>query len=161
MADHGVTCSMSRSGSAWHNAATESFFSSLKTERPSQKTYRTRDQARTDGFDCIERFYNPRRRHSTLGILARPSTRKRQYQLNCVCTEPAAAQLVLVGQPYQPTHRHHLYPPVGGIMVPRAATSSRMSSPSEVSVSRLMRRRRNIGCVALLPSKPRASLGVR
>ena len=32
MADHGVTCSMSRSGNCWDNAATESFFSSLKTE---------------------------------------------------------------------------------------------------------------------------------
>ena len=33
MADHGVVCSMSRSGNVWDNAAMESFFSSLKTER--------------------------------------------------------------------------------------------------------------------------------
>ena len=33
MADNGVTCSMSRSGNVWDNAAMESFFSSLKTER--------------------------------------------------------------------------------------------------------------------------------
>jgi ABC-type uncharacterized transport system substrate-binding protein len=33
MADHGVACSMSRSGNVWDNADTESFFSSLKTER--------------------------------------------------------------------------------------------------------------------------------
>jgi len=46
MADHGVTCSMSRSGNVWDNAAMESFFSSLKTERVGRKTYRTRDQAR-------------------------------------------------------------------------------------------------------------------
>ena len=32
MADHGVVCSMSRSGNVWDNAATESFFSSLKME---------------------------------------------------------------------------------------------------------------------------------
>ena len=30
MADNGVTCSMSRSGNVWDNAAMESFFSSLK-----------------------------------------------------------------------------------------------------------------------------------
>lgn len=30
MADHGTTCSMSRSGNVWDNAAMESFFSSLK-----------------------------------------------------------------------------------------------------------------------------------
>lgn len=33
MADNGVACSMSRSGNVWDNAAMESFFSSLKTER--------------------------------------------------------------------------------------------------------------------------------
>src|SRR5476651_2696779 len=51
MADHSVTCSMSRSGNCWDNAAMESFFSSLKTERTARKTYRTRDDARADVFD--------------------------------------------------------------------------------------------------------------
>jgi len=41
MADHGVVCSMSRSGNVWDNAAVESFFSSLKTERIGNKTYRS------------------------------------------------------------------------------------------------------------------------
>ena len=41
MADNGVTCSMSRSGNVWDNAAMESFFSSLKTERIGKKVYRT------------------------------------------------------------------------------------------------------------------------
>jgi len=70
IADHGVVCSMSRSGNVWDNAAMESFFSSLKTERTARKTYRTRDEARTDVFDYIERFYNPKRRHSTIGYLS-------------------------------------------------------------------------------------------
>ncbi|MCE8001188.1 MAG: IS3 family transposase, partial [Rhodobiaceae bacterium] len=70
MADNGVTCSMSRSGNVWDNAAMESFFSSLKIERAKRKVYRTRDQARADVFDYIERFYNPRRRHSTIGYLS-------------------------------------------------------------------------------------------
>lgn len=48
----------------------ESFFSSLKTERTARKIYRTRDDAKADVFDYIERFYNPRRRHSTLGYLS-------------------------------------------------------------------------------------------
>jgi hypothetical protein len=34
----------------------------LKTERIGRKTYRTRDEARADVFDYIERFYNPKRR---------------------------------------------------------------------------------------------------
>jgi putative transposase len=70
MADHGVVCSMSRSGNVWDNAAMESFFSSLKTERIRRKTYCTRDEARADVFDYIERFYNPKRRHSTIGYLS-------------------------------------------------------------------------------------------
>ena len=67
---HRVACSMSRSGNCWDNAAMESFFSSLKIERVARKVYRTRDQAKADVFDYIERFYNPRRRHSTLGYLS-------------------------------------------------------------------------------------------
>ncbi len=70
LADNGVMCSMSRSGNVWDNAAMESFFSSLKTERTARKAYRTRDQAKADVFDYIERFYNPKRRHSTLGYLS-------------------------------------------------------------------------------------------
>jgi len=70
MADNNVTCSMSRSGNVWDNAAMESFFSSLKTERVSKKVYRTRTQAKADVFDYIECFYNPTRRHSTLGYLS-------------------------------------------------------------------------------------------
>lgn len=65
--DQGVVCSMSRRGDCWDNAAMESFFSTLKTERLSRRRYTTRDEARADVFDYIERFYNPRRRHSTLG----------------------------------------------------------------------------------------------
>nr|GAT45040.1 integrase [Mycena chlorophos] len=70
MQDNGVTCSMSRSGNCWDNAAMESFFSSLKVERVRKKVYRSRDQARADVFDYIERFYNPTRRHSTLGYVS-------------------------------------------------------------------------------------------
>ena len=68
--ENGITCSMSRAGEVWDNSAMESFFSSIKTERISRKTYRTREQARADVFDYIERFYNPTRRHSTLGYVS-------------------------------------------------------------------------------------------
>jgi len=70
MADNGVICSMSRSGNVWDNAAMESFFSSLKTERTARKVYRTRNEAKADVFDYIECFYNPKRRHSTIGYLS-------------------------------------------------------------------------------------------
>jgi putative transposase len=70
MADSGIVCSMSRSGNVWDNAAMESFFSSLKTERTARKIYRTRNEAKADVFDYIERFYNAIRRHSTIGYLS-------------------------------------------------------------------------------------------
>jgi putative transposase len=80
MANNGVSCSMSRSGNCWDNAAMESFFSSLKIERIARKTYRTRNQAKQDVFDYIERFYNPTRRHSTLGYIS-PMEFERQAQV--------------------------------------------------------------------------------
>lgn len=62
-----LTCSMSRSGNVWDNSVMEAFFSTLKTERTARQHYRTRNAARADVFDFIERWYNPTRRHSTLG----------------------------------------------------------------------------------------------
>ena len=70
MAGLGVVCSMSRSGNVWDNAAMESSFSSLKTERIRGRIDRSRDHARGDVFDYIECFYTPRRRHSTIGYLS-------------------------------------------------------------------------------------------
>ena len=67
LAGLGVTCSMSRSGNCWDNAVMESFFSTMKIERCHRTHYATREAARADIFDYIERFYNPIRRHSTLG----------------------------------------------------------------------------------------------
>ena len=48
----------------------ESFFSTLKTERVHRRQYHTRDEERADVFDYIERFYNPRRRHSSIGFVS-------------------------------------------------------------------------------------------
>ena len=42
--------------------------------------YRSRDEAKADVFDYIERFYNPKRRHSTIGYLS-PMEFERQVRL--------------------------------------------------------------------------------
>ena len=70
LTDHGIDCSMSRRGDCWDNAAMEAFFSTLKVERVYRRSYRTRDEAKADLFQYLEGFYNPRRRHSTLGGLS-------------------------------------------------------------------------------------------
>lgn len=84
LADQGITCSMSRRGECWDNAAMESFFSTLKIERVFRSRYKTRDEARADIFDYIERFYNPRRRHSTLNGLS-PVEFEKRYASLMVC----------------------------------------------------------------------------
>jgi len=54
--------SMSAVGHCSDNAACEGFFGILKRERVNYRRYRTRDEARSDIFDYIERFHNPRMR---------------------------------------------------------------------------------------------------
>jgi transposase InsO family protein len=41
-----------------------------KTASISASLLASRDEAKADVFDYIERFYNPKRRHSTLGYLS-------------------------------------------------------------------------------------------
>ena len=57
-----IISSMSAVGHCGDNAACESFFGVLKRERIQHRSYRTRDEARADVFDYIERFHNPRMR---------------------------------------------------------------------------------------------------
>ena len=61
---------MNGRGRCYDNAAVESFFASLKRERTRRRQYATRDDARADLFDYIERFYNRQRRHSYLGFIS-------------------------------------------------------------------------------------------
>jgi putative transposase len=70
LADNGIVCSMSRRGDVWDNSAMESFFASLKKERVHRRVYARRDEARADLFDYVERFYNQRRQHSTIGYVS-------------------------------------------------------------------------------------------
>ena len=67
---HGIECSMSARGSCYDNAVVENFFSLLKRERVRGQTYKTREEAKADIFDYIERFYNRTRSHTYLGYLS-------------------------------------------------------------------------------------------
>ncbi|WP_153016989.1 IS3-like element ISPsy29 family transposase, partial [Pseudomonas amygdali] len=58
-----LVASMSRRGNCHDNAVAESFFQLLKRERIKRKIYTSRQDARSDVFDYIEMFYNPKRRH--------------------------------------------------------------------------------------------------
>lgn len=65
--DHGIVCSMSRRGNCHDNAVAESFYQLIKRERIRRRIYLTRDAAKSDVFDYVEMFYNPKRRHGTIG----------------------------------------------------------------------------------------------
>jgi len=67
----GMICSMSRRGNCYDNAAMESFWSTLKTETGLDAAIPiSRRAAELMVFDYIETFYNPKRRHSSLGYLS-------------------------------------------------------------------------------------------
>ena len=70
LSESGIVCSMSRRGNCHDNAVAESFFQLLKRERIKRKIYLTRDACRSDVFDYIEMFYNPKRRHGSNGGLS-------------------------------------------------------------------------------------------
>jgi transposase InsO family protein len=74
----GIVCSMSRVGDCWDNAVAESFFATLKTELIHRRPWPTKLEARTAIHDYIGAFYNPNRRHSSLGYLS-PMDYERQH----------------------------------------------------------------------------------
>ena len=65
---HRVTCSMSRRGNCYDNAAMESWFSTLKSELGER--FESYGLAKEKLFDYIEVFYNQQRRHSALSYVS-------------------------------------------------------------------------------------------
>jgi putative transposase len=66
----GLLGSMGTVGDALDNAVAESFFASLQCELLDRHTWPTRAELARAMFHWIEAFYNPTRRHSTLGYLS-------------------------------------------------------------------------------------------
>jgi putative transposase len=83
--EHSITVSMSRKGNPWDNAMKESFYGSLKTEWI-DGPYATCEQARQEVFKYIEMFYNPVRRHASLGYLS-PAEYERRWERGELDTE--------------------------------------------------------------------------
>jgi transposase InsO family protein len=78
LAARGIVCSMSRVGDCWDNAVAESFFATLKAELIYRRPWPTKHEARLAIHDYIGGFYNPHRRHSSLGYLS-PMDFERQH----------------------------------------------------------------------------------
>ncbi len=76
---HGIERSMSRKGDCWDNAVAESFFGTLKQEMLYRRELEPRLAAQTAIFEYLEVYYNPKRRHSTLGFLSPDDFEERAY----------------------------------------------------------------------------------
>jgi len=59
--------SMGSVGDAYDNAMAESFFASLERELLDRRRFKTQAEAKMAVFEWIEGWYNPHRRHSSLG----------------------------------------------------------------------------------------------
>ncbi len=74
----GLLGSMGRVGSAYDNAMMESFFSTLQRELLDRRSWTTRRELALAIFEWIEAWYNPRRRHTSIGDLS-PVAYERLY----------------------------------------------------------------------------------
>ena len=88
----GVRPSMGSVGDAYDNALCESFFATLECELIERTEMPTPAAAERAIFDYIEGWYNPRRRHSSLGYLS-PAVFERAAAVagNGAVGEPAPA----------------------------------------------------------------------
>lgn len=66
----GIVPSMGSVGDAYDNAMAESFFATLEREVLNRRRFRTQAEARIGVFRWLEGWYNPHRRHSSLGYLS-------------------------------------------------------------------------------------------
>ena len=67
--DHGIQISMSRKANPWDNATCESFMKTLKCEEVYRIEYRDLAHARSRIREFLEKIYNQKRLHSSLGYV--------------------------------------------------------------------------------------------
>ncbi len=80
LGERGLIPSMGTVADCFDNAVAESFFATLKCELLYRRSWPRREDARQAIFEFIETWYNPRRRHSTLGYVS-PATYERRHHL--------------------------------------------------------------------------------
>jgi putative transposase len=78
----GVRPSTGSVGDAYDNALAEAFFATLECELLDRRRFRSQAEARMAVFHFIEGFYNPTRRHSSLGYLSPIEFEARKMLMN-------------------------------------------------------------------------------
>jgi putative transposase len=77
--DAGLLGSMGTVGDCYDNAMMESFWHTMQLELLDTRTWNTREELANAIFEWIECWYNPYRRHSSLGMLS-PAEYERRHQ---------------------------------------------------------------------------------
>jgi putative transposase len=80
----GVMPSMGSVGDAYDNAMAESFFATLERELLNRRRFKAQTEARMAVFEWIEGWYNPHRRHSSLGRISPINFERRQLAAQAV-----------------------------------------------------------------------------
>ena len=99
--DASVRPSMGSVGDAYDNAMCESFFATLECELLDRCRFKTQAEARSAVFAFVEGFYNPRRRHSSIGYLS-PIDYERRHRAVAVvpnASQPAAVLAAVKDEP--------------------------------------------------------------
>ena len=78
--DAGLLGSMGTIGDCYDNALMESFWGTMQLELLDRRTWETRRQLSNAVFEWIECWYNPYRRHSSLGMLSPAEYERRHYE---------------------------------------------------------------------------------
>ncbi len=93
-----VRPSMGSAGDAYDNAMCESFFATLECELIARRRFTNQAEARMAVFAFIEGFYNPRRRHSSIGYLS-PVAYERQLAAGPDPRQPAGVLAAVKDKP--------------------------------------------------------------
>jgi putative transposase len=75
-----VMPSMGSVGDAYDNAMAESFFATLEREVLDRRRFKTQAEAKLVVFEWIEGWYNPHRRHSSLGRISPVNFERRHLE---------------------------------------------------------------------------------
>ena len=126
----GVRPSMGSVGDCYDNAMAESFFATLECELLDRSRFKTHSDARTAVFDFIEGFYNPQRRHSSLGYLSPVAFERhhRAFAASPGALDPAAVLGALKAKPYGRAEERGLDRPSARRPVECAGRDGRMGS---------------------------------
>ena len=124
-----VKPSMGSVGDCYDNALAESFFATLECELLDRNTFKTHAEAKRAVFAFIEGFYNPRRRHSSLGYVS-PADYERAYESRALPPDAHNPAAVLGPVKARPGN---------------AGTSGRQTVPADLDGARARRRRCHVG----------------